>query len=58
MNRKTLLTILGILLMIIILSLYLFIPILTPISMAIFVISLLMKRGLNKLNNGKANGER
>jgi hypothetical protein len=52
MNRKTLLTILGILLMIIILSLYLFIPILTPISMAIFVISLLMKRGLNKLNNG------
>jgi hypothetical protein len=48
MNRKTLLTILGILLMIIILSLYLFIPILTPISMAIFVISLLMKKGLKR----------
>jgi len=53
MNRKTLLTILGILLMIIILSLYLFIPILTPISMAIFVISLLMKRGLKHTDYGR-----
>jgi len=55
MNRKTLLTILGILLMIIILSLYLFIPILTPISMAIIVISLLMKRGYKLNNNGSTN---
>ena len=57
MNRKTLLTILGILLMIIILSLYLFIPILTPISMAIFVISLLMKRGYKLNNNGSTDSK-
>jgi hypothetical protein len=57
MNRKTLLTILGILLMIIILSLYLFIPILTPISMAIIVISLLMKRGLKRTDYGSTKGK-
>jgi hypothetical protein len=57
MNRKTLLTILGILLIIIILSLYLFIPILTPISMAIIVISLLMKRGLKRTDYGSTEGK-
>jgi hypothetical protein len=43
--------------MIIILSLYLFIPILTPISMAIIVISLLMKRGYKLNNNGSTKGK-
>jgi hypothetical protein len=43
--------------MIIILSLYLFIPILTPISMAIIVISLLMKRGLKRTDYGSTKGK-